>query len=289
MANVLEAVELLDPSLYSEQPDEQLWLPKLLEIVRQRKGLDFSGYRISTLLRRVHNRMIAVNARTFAEYWARLRDEPAEAEALVQKITIKVSRFFRDVSTFETLQLALETRRNSGGPLACWSAGCGQGEEAYSLAILLHELGAPATGTYVLGTDIDPLALAHASDGCYPVGSLQGVCERRATQYFAETTSRKGRQFRVCPEIRSMVDLQFHDLTTGHPPQSPPFDLVCCRNVLIYFDLPLQRRVLKHFERSLVPGGLLCLGEAEWILPQMADRFEVVDRKSRLFKLRERR
>lgn len=279
----LSPVELPDTDSLESQSEQRAWLTKMLEIVRQRKGLDFSGYRASTLSRRVHNRMIAVNAPTLSDYFVRLRDDPAEAEALVQKITIKVSRFFRDGATFDALRRALETKRDEGKVITCWSAGCGQGEEAYSLAILLQEVGQSAAGTDVWGTDIDPLALARAADACYPAASLQGVCERRMAHYFYETRSPRGPVYCVRPEIRNRVGLQLHDVTRGLGWHS--FDLVCCRNVLIYLDLPLQRRVLEQLVSSLAPGGLLCLGEAEWIPSQWAQAFEVVERKSRLFRL----
>jgi len=270
--------------------DEMTWLARVLELVLERTGVDFSGYRLATLLRRVRNRMIAVSVPTLPEYFERLRDRPAETDLLVERLTIKVSRFFRHQPTFEALRHALEHRAAQAPARrqTIWSAGCGHGQEPYSLAILLGELKQPAAeAADVIATDIDANALKFASEGCYSASSLDGMESERRSRCFDELPGARHVAFRLKPALRRQVTFRFHDLTAGEDaPENRRFDLVACRNVLIYLERPLQERVQHLLVKSLLPGGLLCLGEAEWLLPGLASRFDVVDRKARLFRLR---
>ena len=264
--------------------EELVWLARTLDIVRERTGLDFSRYRASTMLRRVRNRMIAAGAQTLPEYHEQLQADPGEAGALLERLTIKVSRFYRDAATFRALGGALE-RWTRTRPPRLWSAGCGQGEEPYSLAILAEASGLGEAR--VLATDIDPSALAFAREARYPEAAVQEVPAPLLARAFDEEASPRGRRLRVKPELRARVDFHIHDLLCGdEPPRERGFDLVCCRNVLIYLQRDFQERVQWLLARSLAPGGLLCLGEAEWLLPPVAARFEVIDRKARLFRYR---
>lgn len=260
-------------------------LAEILEIVLARTGLDFRSYRHATLMRRVHNRMIVASVRSLPEYCARLRAEPAEAHVLVERLTLKVSRFFRDAWTFRALHEAL-ARRLEGrreARLSVWSAGCARGEEPYGLAILLRELGLGEGEAEILATDVDLGALAAAARGCYPAAALEGVDAGRRSRWFEEGPN----GLAVVPAVRRAVTLLRHDLTgAATAPDGRRFDLVCCRNVLIYLQPALQERVERMVAGSLRPGGLLCLGEAEWLAPPVAALFDVVDRRARLFQLR---
>jgi chemotaxis methyl-accepting protein methylase len=269
--------------------DDMAWLVRMLEVIRERKGIDFRGYRVATLLRRVRNRMISAGVRTLPEYFERLQTDPEEADALTERLTIKVSRFFRDAATFAALRQAIAQRRVEcgGRPLAIWSAGCGQGEEPYSLAMLLEEQESTAATSDVVGTDIDSAAITFARNGCYPLASIEELPAELRLRYFEQQISAKKIRCCVQPELRRRVDFRLHDLTaSSSPPDGRQFDLVCCRNVLIYLEHPLQARVERLLARSLLPGGVLCLGEAEWLLPEIAPAFDVIDRKARVFKLR---
>jgi chemotaxis methyl-accepting protein methylase len=282
---------MLDVAPSDPQADDLALLRRMLSLVRERRGLDFGSYRVATMLRRVRNRMIAANVRTLPEYLRRLESDPAEADALLERLTIKVSRFFRDPAVFAALREFLPRRRaeRAGQPLRLWSAGCGQGEEPYSLAILLAEQGPLAAADRVLATDIDPGALAFAERGAYPAAALEDVPEPLRAYYFEpEQAPAREPRWMAGAALRDHVDFRGHDLASDAPaPDGGGFDLVCCRNVLIYLQPPLQERVEQRLARSLSKGGLLCLGEAEWLLPAVAARFDVIDRKSRLFRLRE--
>ncbi len=267
---------------------ELAWLARILAALRDWRGVDFDGYRTSTVLRRVRNRMISAGTRSMAEYLDRLVRDPGEADALLERLTIKVSRFFRDAASFEALRAALPplraARGDEGGALRVWSAGCGMGEEAYSLAMLLGEQGGDAS-RQVVATDVDPAALAAAARGTYALEALAEVPPALRERWFVIDAT--AGTCRVVPEVRARVELRAHDLAASTAaPDGRRFDLVCCRNVLIYFGPRLQLQVERLLLESLVPGGLLWLGEAEWPLPEIANRLDVVDRKARLFRAR---
>jgi chemotaxis protein methyltransferase CheR len=285
LADAEPAGAALEPSA-----DELAWLAQVLGVVRGRNGLDFGAYRPAILLRRLRTRMIAAGARTFDDYLERLRADPAEADALVEKLTIKVSRFFRDPATFEAIGRALQSRRaeEPGHRLQVWSAGCGLGEEPYGLAMLLDQLEPPADDGEVVGTDIDPAALVQAARGCYPASAVEGLDPTLRARYFEERAAMKGTAFCIGPELRGRVSFLRHDVAASRTtPDGRRFDLVCCRNVLIYLQPPAQLGVEALLAAALRPGGLLCLGEAEWLLPPVAAAFDVVDRKARLFRRRD--
>jgi chemotaxis methyl-accepting protein methylase len=252
-------------------------LDEVLALVRQRRGLDFSGYRRATLLRRLTNRLIAVRAPSGLRYLAALRDSPDEVDDLVATLTVKVSRFYRNAAVFDALGDALLAdlrARFPGPPLRLWSAGCAQGEEAYTLAMVLGAIPGE-----VLATDIDEAALAIARAGRYAAAAFD---ELPAGLGHLVVKDADGGGWWIAEAPRRRVRFLRHDLASGEAPGTLPFHLVCCRNVLIYFDSDLQGRVLRVLVDRVAPGGLLCLGEAEWPGPALA--LEPVDRKLKIFR-----
>jgi chemotaxis protein methyltransferase CheR len=270
------------PGLRPFQDDEPL--DRIFETMRARCGVDFRSYRRATMLRRVQARMIAARVEGLDQYAAKLEDDPEEAARLLERLSIKVSRFFRNADVFAAVGKAIAqscagARRRD---LSVWSAGCGRGEEPYSVAALLDELGYAAGR--VLATDIDPKALEFALAGRYPEDALAEVDAERKARYFSAVAGRQCTEYVVAPRLSQRVEFRRHDLTSDRLPSNGGFDLVCCRNVLIYFEPALQQRVLRLLGSALAPGGLLFLGEAEW-LASTAANLEVLDRKSRLFRL----
>lgn len=262
--------------------EELTVLEEVVLLLRERRGVDLQGYRVATLVRRVRNRMIAANVASLDLYLRRLREDPAEPDALLERLTIKVSRFYRGAPAFEAVREALAVRRETTGRrLAVWSAGCGLGEEPYSLAMLLGSLQPPDDAPDVTATDIDPAALAAAARATYGAAVLEELpVALRARHLVAAGADR----WQVEPALRRRVRLERHDLATAAAPPGA-FDLVACRNTLIYFQPALQQRVLQLLTAGLLPGGLLWLGEAEWLSGPVAERFRVVDRRARLFAL----
>jgi chemotaxis protein methyltransferase CheR len=192
---------------------------------------------------------------------------------LLDVLTIHVSRFFRDTLTFELIAdrilpaVLLEKIRAQDPSLRIWSAGCAMGEEPYSMAILIRELlekEKVAMNLHLFATDIDTKVLADAAKALYPLASVENIKHRLLMKYFTP----EGASFRLIPEIREGVTFSLYDmLDKKHtvPPESVfgNFDLVFCRNLLIYFNSEYQETILTKLHRSLAGNGYLVLGEAE--------------------------
>ncbi len=259
----------------------------ILAIVQQRCGTDFGGYRPPTVLRRLLNGMRAAGAASLPEYLERLQRDPLEARRLLERLTIKVSRFFRNAGAVAVVRRELGRRRKGrpGAQLSAWSAGCGRGEEAYTLAALLAEIGGSGDpAPRVLGTDIDARALEAAAAARYPEASLAEVVAVARERWFEPWS--EGKQHAVRASLRALVELRVHDLTRDQEPEGRPFDLVACRNVLIYLQ-PQQRAFVERLlASSVAPGGLLWLGETEWF-GAGTGLLEIVDHKACLYRRRE--
>ncbi|HSE03721.1 MAG TPA: protein-glutamate O-methyltransferase CheR [Methylomirabilota bacterium] len=256
-------------------------LDEILSIVRTRRGIDFAGYRRGTLERRLANRLLAAGEPDARRYLDRLRASDEEIDRLIEVLTIKVSRFYRNAEVFDALRddlLPELAARFAPARLRAWSAGCGRGEEAYTLAMLLDEAG----GT-VDATDIDEAALVVARTGRY---GPDAFAELPAALLRFVRTPPEEPAWSVVPALQRRVHFAHHDLGgAARAPGGQRYHLVCCRNVLIYFDASLQGHANRLLIDSLVPGGLLCLGEAEW-LTEYAAQIEPVDRKLKVFRRR---
>lgn len=263
-------------------------LDAVLAVLRERDGLDLTGYRRSTLARRVRNRMISAGARGMAEYLDRLRTDPEETPRLLDRLTIKVSWFFRNPAAAAAVSDALAGElARAPRTLAVWSAGCGRGEEPYTLAMLLAALGQPGGAPAVLATDIDAAALEAGRRGRYATDAVADVPAALRERWLARLEGGAG-ALEVRSELRGRVAFERHDLARDAAPRRGGFDLVSCRNTLIYFDGPLQQRALGVLCDAIAPGGFLWLGEAEWPAGGVAGRLTLVNRQARLFRLEDR-
>lgn len=234
---------------------------EILQLLHERTGTDFASYKLPTVARRTLNRMVSVGAVTFADYLQFLRQREGEAARLLEHVTIKVSRFYRDATTFDMLrrQVLPELARQAGGrPLAVWSVGCGCGEEPYTLAMLFAEAGVSCV---IQATDIDPAALRRAARGYYADAALIELPKDLRERYLV----RGDGFYEVSPELREQVRFSRHDvLASLPPPGGGEFDLVCFRNLLIYLGYEVQDQALHSVRRAVRHEGYLCLGEAEW-------------------------
>lgn len=254
---------------------------RALALLRERRGVDFSGYRRSTMERRLANRMIAAREIDGDRYLALLEASESEVEALTANLAIKVSRFYRNAATFDVLaSTTIPALRKCFGdaPLRVWSAGCALGEEAYSLAMLLRE------GDSIDATDVDAHALAAARRGEYGRAALGEIPPAFEQEFFEPAGDGSG-ALAIAKPLRERVRFLQHDLVAAERPPGGPYHLVCCRNVLIYFTRPLQLRVTRLLIDGLAPGGVLCLGEAEWPLDERG-QLETIDRRNRIFRRR---
>jgi two-component system CheB/CheR fusion protein len=261
-------------------------LQAICESLSRRTANDFSRYKPGTLYRRINRRLQVTGARTLEEYLAILDETPDEASALLNDLLIRVTEFFRDLEPFESLasQLQQALRAGSGdAPFRIWVPGCSSGEEAYTLAILVRELldrVGSARRVQIFATDIDTAALLQAKSGRYVAHALRKVAPDRLARFFV----REGDAYRVAKELREMCVFSVQNIL-----RDPPFsslDLISCRNVFIYLQPALQRKLLPLFHFALKPGGLLFLGSAESLATHL-DLFEPLDKVSRIYRRRE--
>ena len=257
---------------------------KILVLLRERTGNDFSLYKDNTTRRRIARRMDVHQIETLAHYQRYLMTDPAEAQALFEELLIGVTSFFRDPSAFEALadnglpQL-LEGKPN-GYPIRVWVSACSTGEEAYSIAIVLHEYLAASKrrGTVqVFASDLDAEAIHTARQGLYPEGIANDVSPARLERFFVREDSR----YRVRKELRDRIIFAAHNVL-----KDPPFtnvDILSCRNLLIYLRPETQQWIIPLFHYTLKPDGLLMLGNSESI-DNHNELFTTLDKKSRLFK-----
>jgi two-component system, chemotaxis family, CheB/CheR fusion protein len=260
--------DLLSGTYPLRPPEQDSDLRGLLDQLRDRSGIDFSSYKVPTIMRRLQRRMVATGSATLPDYIRHLQRNQDEYSRLVNSFLIKVTEFFRDPEMFDYLRdkvipaVVDEARRQ--GELRIWSAGCATGEEAYSLAILVAEaLGDQMDGLVIriFATDLDADAIGFARRGVYPASAVAAIPPEMVERYFTRVDS----TYEVRKVIRSMVVLGQHDLAQRAP--FPRIDVIFCRNVLIYFTTELQKRALQVFAFSLRDAGYLVLGKAETVSP----------------------
>jgi chemotaxis methyl-accepting protein methylase len=244
---------------------ESTGIADILSALELRAGVDFSAYRQPTVERRIRSRMMTLGISSFADYLARLRRCQDEPGRLIERITIKMSRFYRHPPTFDCLResvLPQLARQRNGAPVRIWSLGTGAGEEAYTLAMLLDEAGIPGT---IQASDIDAYACESGRGAIYPGSSLIDLPDELAQRYLQPVEGSRDVRFRVRNDLRGRVRFSVYDATRpGPPPGEGCFDLILCRNLLIYLQLPAQTCVLKHLRCAMSDDGFICLGEAEW-------------------------
>jgi two-component system CheB/CheR fusion protein len=260
-------------------------LERLLQHMRSTRGLDLTGYKTSSLTRRIRKRMDAVHSTTIDEYRRHLDDDQDEFTELFNTILINVTSFFRDPEMWSHLAEAvipqLTSELGSERPLRVWVAGCATGEEAFTIAMLLCEaLGDDAVRRRVkiYATDVDQDAVAEARHGRYARRTVtEGVPAALIDQYFEPD----GGYLVFRKDLRRTVIFGRHDLV-----QDPPIsriDLLSCRNTLMYFNPPAQARILANLHYALRPRGFLVLGRSE-ALATRTNQFSTVDLRYRIFR-----
>jgi chemotaxis methyl-accepting protein methylase len=262
-------------------------LRMLTEKVLRERGFGCANYKERCLRRRIAVRMRARGVHTYEDY-ARVLDRDArEYDRLLDALTINVTRLFRNREVFDAIAARVlpELWRSPVPRLRVWSAGCSSGEEVYSLAAIVHRHGV-ATGTLgaaarveILGTDVHGPSLEAAAEGAYPASAFEEVSADVRAAYFG----REGPPYRVGPELRRLVRFASHDLLR-EPPPGREFDMIVCRNVLIYFDRETQERLFDQFHDALARGGFLVLGMVETLLGEARRRFATVDARTRIFR-----
>ncbi len=250
-------------------------------------GVTVEAYKDKCVRRRIAVRMRACGVHTYADYQALLDRSPLEYERLRDALTINVTRFYRNAETWNLLRRDLIPRlcAPGSGEIRVWSAGCSSGEEAYTLAILAadHFERSGRSGELdrlvVDATDVDRLSLERAEAARYRAENLTEMPPELVNRYLEPA----GPELQVVARVRGRVFVRRVDLSSGRPLRRD-YHLVVCRNVLIYFDRPMQERLFQMFTDSLAPGGYLVLGKVETLLGAMRDRLLLVDPRERVYR-----
>ena len=258
----------------------------VLGYLNEKRGFDFSGCRTSMIERRAGKRLLTSKCKNYDEYLQFIRKHPDELDNLVDILTINVSRFFRDSLSFEYIAekifpvIIYEKKNSSDNCLRIWSTGCSMGEEPYSIAILINEIFEKEDlnlNLNIFATDIDRRILKKAKEAVYSFESIKDVKYRLLTKYFKI----QGESFKLIPKIKEMVTFAFYNMLEkkSYAPSESiygDFDIVLCRNVLIYFNTKYQDLIFDKLYRALARHGYLILGEAEKLSIKFQPHFKRV-------------
>jgi two-component system CheB/CheR fusion protein len=260
-------------------------MEKIFNLLNTKIGHDFSNYKENTINRRIKRRMAIKNFRDVDEYAQYLEQNFTEVEALFHDFLIGVTSFFREPTAFETLQKKviphLFTGKNSSSVIRIWVPGCSTGEEVYSIGILLQEQMEDLNKIFkvqIFATDIDSRAIGVARNGFYPSTIFADISSERLDRFF---TKESDSNYRIKKTICDMIVFSEQDII-----KDPPFsklDLFSCRNLMIYMNKELQKKIIPLFHYALKPGGFLFLGSSETV-GDFENLFEIIDRKSKLYR-----
>ncbi|MCX6110569.1 MAG: PAS domain-containing protein [Proteobacteria bacterium] len=267
-------------------PSNENSLRKIFLLLRSQTGHDFSLYKRNTICRRIERRMAVHQVTDLESFVQLLQQTPSEVQALFRDLLIGVTNFFRDPEAFKALEHnfipKLFEDKSPTAAIRVWVAGCSTGEEAYSIAILLKERVETLKQSFVVqifATDIDSQAIAAARTGVFPASIAADMSPDRLARFFTADTG--AHSYRIRKDVRDMIVFSEQDVI-----KDPPFsklDLICCRNLLIYLSIHLQRKLIPLFHYALSPGGILFLGSSEGI-GDYDQLFDVLDRKAKLYK-----
>ena len=260
-------------------------LKKIFNLIRTKTGHDFSDYRQNTISRRIERRMAITNVNSLDEYVLHLQQKPAEVNALFQDLLIGVTSFFRNPTAFEALKEKvipnLFIGKHPDSTIRIWVPSCSTGEEAYSIGILFKEQMEMLKKNFkvqIFATDIDSRAILKARSGIYPPTIAIDISPERLKYFFIQDSNGN---YRIQKFIRDMIVFSEHDII-----KDPPFSklaLLSCRNMLIYMERKLQKKLIPLFHYALDKDGFLFLGPSE-TLGEFENLFETLDRKSKLFR-----
>jgi len=267
LLDFFKKIPLLKSEIDIEIQDKSA-LEKIITLLRIHTGNDFSMYKKNTVYRRIERRMVVHKIDTIANYVSFLKDNPRETTILFKELLIGVTNFFRDPLVWEKLKDEIIpnilAKQEIGTILRAWVPGCSTGEEAYSLAIVFREVlekTNPHSGIslQIFATDLDNEAIEIARKGVYPENIANDVSQNRLRRFFNKTIE----GYRVNTEIREMIVFAQHNIVM-HPPFTK-LDLLSCRNLLIYMDSDLQKKLIGLFYYSINPEGFMILGSSETI------------------------
>jgi chemotaxis protein methyltransferase CheR len=251
----------------------------LKDLVAKHTGIALSDAKRELIYGRLSRRLRQLGMNTFDQYCALLQSgDDAELGNFVNSVTTNLTAFFREIHHFNYLERtvlpALFQKNKTSQRIRIWSAGCSTGEEPYSLAMVLAEVlkSKPGWDVKILATDIDSNVIANAARGVYQSDRISGIDQRRREQWFQRGGGGNDGLVRVDPELQDLIT--FKQLNLMQPwPMKGPFDVIFCRNVVIYFDKPTQRVLFDRYAEMLVSDGHLFIGHSETLF-KVSERFE---------------
>jgi chemotaxis methyl-accepting protein methylase len=268
-------------------PSEDAAFASLARQISQGAGVALDAYKDKCIRRRIAVRMRACGVHTYADYQALLTRTPIEYQRLRDVLTINDTRFYRNPDTWKLLRQELipSLCAQVTGAIRIWSAGCASGEEAYTTAVLFAEhfdrIGQPERleSVTVDATDIDRECLERARSAQYRREALTDMPAELVQGYFQQA----GLEYRVQPRVQRRVLVEQLDLNRDAPIRSD-YHLLLCRNVVIYFDRPMQERLFLLFSQALAPGGYLVLGKVETLFGVARERLTLLDPRERVYR-----
>lgn len=269
---------------YPSYEDEKEFT-ELKSLIKKKIGFNCDGYKQAHLKRRLAVRLRANNSESYKDYAMTLLQNDNEPEKLKEALTVNVTELFRNPETFEAFYEVglpeLIKTKGENTTIKVWSAGCSNGEEPYSIAIMLLEFLGYRASKYnisILGTDIDDDSLENAECGMYKTKQLEKISKERLERFFIK----EGDEYAVADDLRKIVTFKHHDIISG--PRMYGFDIIFCRNVTIYFDKDLQEELYMKFYESLNEGGYFLMGKTETLIGKTGALFKPVDIKERIYR-----
>ena len=259
---------------------ENVAYQKLKRLLHETVGLDCGGYRDEYLKRRFAIRLNATGANTYSRYIRYLKKNPEEFDLVLNNLVVNYTTFFRDGDVYVYLERTILPRLFKSGEVNIWSAGCATGEEPYSLAILVHKLLGKRLPDYqvtIFASDLDEDALAKAEKGEYTRKQLNGIDHWLIDKYFSNNDA----SYRVKDPVKQLVRFEKHDLMK--PPSRKGFDLILCRNVMIFFSRESQQQIHMYFYNALRDGGYLVIGKSEVLSGEPSKKFFCDDVNCRVY------
>jgi two-component system CheB/CheR fusion protein len=286
LARIAKHPQLIRAEIIAAQPKptKEEFTKAIFTMLKTSFGVDFTHYKESTISRRIARRMVINQTETLKDYAAFLRSHPKELQALFDDMLIGVTSFFREPQTFDIMTEKMFPEflknRQHDNAIRIWAPGCSTGEEVYSIAITIQEFledrNIPDQAVQIFGTDVNERNIERARQGIYAKNIEAYVSDKRLRKYFSKVNG----NYQVTKFIRDICIFAKQDVT-----KDPPFsnlDMICCRNVLIYFDSALQERVIPILHYALKPNGYLVLGESESV-GKFTDLFGAMEKKGIVF------
>ncbi len=230
-------------------------------------NLDLSGYKSAQLHRRILTIMSRAGAKDLDEYMVLIKKDKVIREKFLDYVTINVTEFYRNPQIFQELENFIKSELSYNRPLKIWSAACSIGAEPYSISMMLKEM-TPSVRHRILATDIDTNILIRAKAGEYVSGDIKNIPKTQLHKYFKH----EGEKFIINQEVKDLVTFKKHDLILDSYEGS--FDIIVCRNVVIYFTNEVKEKIYEKFSKALNSGGLLFIGATESIYGYKSFGFE---------------